>query len=673
MAKKITKILIANRGEIAVRITKACEKLGIHAAGIYGRDELKSSHITYLDSASFIDGPSPYLNQQEIINVALRDHIDAIHPGYGFLSENAGFAFLCEENNITFIGPSSKCISVMGSKAEAKKVAEECHVPTIPGYVPKDQSLHEFLRLAEDISFPVLLKAVYGGGGKGMHIIEDKESLKNILPRAKREAKAAFSEDSFLLEKYFPRVKHCEVQIAGDTNGRHIHLFERDCSVQRRYQKVLEECPIQCISDRTKQLLRQSAIKIAEHSDYVGVGTVEFIVDLRDDQESFYFLEMNTRIQVEHPVTEMITGIDLVCMQIQLHQGHPLPFSQDQISIKGHSVECRLYGESPKSGFLPVSGTIRTFRPYQEDGIRYDHSISDGEDISIYYDPLVAKVITYGKDRSSCLVKMKKALSKTKIFGLETNQNYLLQIIDDERFLRGDYATDLLQLLGQNEVTYPNHQEAIASAFIADALVEQQESELSFLPSGWRSGSSLKSYSYYRFEAQDYALSLQFDNLDNGFVFLKKTNTSETKLPFTVISFQKGEFLQIRLEINGMQKYFEFSSYEPVTSEKNSKGYDKIHWLQDGGVRQIERLSRFPRKEKTDKPGFYLAPLTGKVQEIFAKVGGEVENGDPLLTIESMKMEHMIHAKDAGVVKEILKNPGELVEIGATLITVENH
>ena len=443
---EIQSILIANRGEIASRIIRTCKAMGIRTVAIYSEADRQSPYVTQADRAVNIGAPRPtesYLNGQKIIDLAQKLSIDAIHPGYGFLSENHHFAQLCEEAGIIFIGPHAKAIEQMGSKALAKEIMRKHQVPVIPGYQGEDQSIDKLSEAAGDIGFPLLVKASAGGGGKGMRIVRHPEELLTALSASKREAKGAFGNDRIILEKYIAQSRHIEFQIFGDKNGNVIHLFERECTIQRRYQKVIEESPSPALTEELREQMAQAAIAAGKAISYDNAGTVEFIFDCQSNE--FYFLEMNTRLQVEHPVTEAITGLDLVEWQISVAGGDELPLRQSEIRTRGYALETRIYAEDPQKEFFPVSGNIRSWSyPDNLSGFRMESAVKSGSDISIYYDPMIAKAITWGKNRNEAIRKMDYALSQTVCLGLTTNIPFLRAILSTDDFKKGNYDTGFI-------------------------------------------------------------------------------------------------------------------------------------------------------------------------------------------------------------------------------------
>jgi acetyl-CoA carboxylase, biotin carboxylase subunit len=439
------KVLIANRGEIACRVIRACRELGIHTVAVYSEPDLHSLHVRMADEA-FLIGPAAssesYLKGRKIIEVALECGADAIHPGYGFLSENAEFSRLVEEAGISFIGPPAAAMELMGGKISARKVAIEAGVPVVPGATEPVKSFEDALSTALEIGFPVMLKASAGGGGKGMRLVLSQEEFRSSLETAQSEALASFGDESVYVEKAVLKPRHIEIQVFSDKHGNHVHLGERECSIQRRHQKVIEECPSPINSPDLRQSMGEAAVKVARAVNYVGAGTVEFLVS--DVDRSFYFLEMNTRLQVEHPVTELVTGIDLVREQLSVAAGRELSFSQSDVKWVGHAIECRIYAEDPDQNFMPSPGLITRLRIPQGSGIRDDGGVYEGAEVSIHYDPMISKFATYGSTREEALERMRRALREYHVGGIKTTIPFFREVMDDEEFISGQLDTGFI-------------------------------------------------------------------------------------------------------------------------------------------------------------------------------------------------------------------------------------
>jgi acetyl-CoA carboxylase, biotin carboxylase subunit len=442
---KIKKILVANRGEIALRVMRSAREMGIATVAVYSEADRKALHVRYADEAVLI-GPPPssesYLRMEKIVEAAKQTGADAIHPGYGFLSENEDFARLCEEKGLIFIGPSAKAIELMGSKLAAKAAVAKFKVPLVPGTSEPITDVNEAKKIASRIGYPILIKASAGGGGKGMRIVENEQSFQEQMERAVSEAKSAFGDGSVFIEKYITKPRHIEFQIFGDQHGNVIHLFERECSIQRRHQKVVEEAPSSVLTSEIRKAMGEAAINVAKSCGYYNAGTVEFILDEKLD---FYFLEMNTRLQVEHPVTEEITGLDLVKLQIRVAQGEKLPFKQEDLKINGHAVEVRVYAEDPANNFLPDIGKLQTYNRPQGHGIRVDDGFEKGMDIPFYYDPMIAKLIAHAETREAAIEKMKRAINEYEITGIETTLGFCEFVMNHEAFRSGNFDTRFVE------------------------------------------------------------------------------------------------------------------------------------------------------------------------------------------------------------------------------------
>jgi acetyl-CoA carboxylase, biotin carboxylase subunit len=472
---KIKKILVANRGEISLRVMRSAREMGIATVAVYSEADRKALHVRYADEAVFI-GPPPssesYLRMDKIIAAAKQVSADAIHPGYGFLSENEDFARLCEESGLIFIGPSAKAIELMGSKLAAKAAVAKFNVPLVPGTSEPITNVTEAKSIASKIGYPVLIKASAGGGGKGMRIVENDASFQEQMERAVSEATSAFGDGSVFIEKYITKPRHIEFQIFGDKHGNVVHLFERECSIQRRHQKVVEEAPSSVLTPQIRQAMGEAAINVAKSCGYYNAGTVEFILD---ENLNFYFLEMNTRLQVEHPVTEEITGLDLVKLQIKVAQGEKIPFKQDDLKINGHAVEVRVYAEDPANNFLPDIGNLQTYQRPQGHGVRVDDGFEQGMDIPFYYDPMIAKLITHAESREAAIEKMKRAIDEYEITGLETTLGFCRFVMSHHAFTSGKFDTRFVENYFKPEVLQnsgSSEEKALASV-LAVALMEE--------------------------------------------------------------------------------------------------------------------------------------------------------------------------------------------------------
>ena len=462
------KILVANRGEIALRVMKTAKKMGIKTVAVYSVADRQSPHVKFADEAVCIgEAPSnqSYLLGDKIIEVCKELGVDGIHPGYGFLSENSTFAELAEKNNITFIGPKSHAMRVMGDKLAAKDTVKAYDIPMVPGLDHAITDIEEAKKVAKEVGFPILIKASAGGGGKGMRVVEKEEDFESQMQRAISEATSAFGDGSVFIEKFVASPRHIEIQVMADTHGNVVYLFERECSVQRRHQKVVEEAPSAVLTPEIRKAMGEAAVKVAKSCDYVGAGTVEFLLD---ENKNFYFLEMNTRLQVEHPVTEMITGIDLVEMQIRVARGEVLPITQDDLQIKGHALELRVYAEDPLNDFLPSVGNLETYILPIGEGVRVDNGFEQGMDVPIYYDPMLSKLITYGKDRNEAIQLMLKAIQEYKVEGVSTTLPFGTFVFEHEAFVSGNFDTNFVKKFYSADIIKENQaKEAEVAALVA--------------------------------------------------------------------------------------------------------------------------------------------------------------------------------------------------------------
>lgn len=477
------KILIANRGEIACRVIRACREMNISTVAVYSDADSDALHVRMSDEAYHI-GPSPssesYLRWEKIIEVAKKAGVDAIHPGYGFLSENSEFVRNVSNAGITFIGPPPEAMEAMGGKISARKIAIEAGVPVVPGTTEPLRSFEDAAQTAERFGYPVMLKASAGGGGKGMRLVESEAELKSALENAQAEALASFGDDAVYVEKAIVRPRHIEIQIFSDSHGNHVHLGERECSIQRRHQKVIEEAPSPINSAELRERMGECAVMVASAVSYVGAGTVEFLVS--DLDRSFYFLEMNTRLQVEHPVTELVTGIDLVREQISVAAGNPLSFSQDDVALTGHAIECRIYAEDPENNFLPSPGKITRLRVPQGPGVRDDGGVYEGSEVSIYYDPMISKFAVYGKDRTQAIERMRRALREYQIGGIKTTLPFFREVMEDPDFISGSLDTGFITGFFQRRPVPEFDQVESDLAIVAAALCFEQRAAAASIP-----------------------------------------------------------------------------------------------------------------------------------------------------------------------------------------------
>jgi 3-methylcrotonyl-CoA carboxylase alpha subunit len=670
------KILIANRGEIACRVAATARRLGIKTVAVYSEADANAKHVAECDEAVLI-GPAPakesYLCADKLIAVALATGAEAIHPGYGFLSENAEFADACAEVGLVFIGPPASAMRAMGSKSAAKSLMEKANVPLVPGYHGDNQDADFLQSQVDRIGYPVLLKASAGGGGKGMRVVESAESFKEALASCKREAINSFGDDKVLAEKYLLRPRHIEIQVFADTLGNCIYLFERDCSVQRRHQKVLEEAPAPGMSAERRAAMGEAAVAAAKAVGYVGAGTVEFIAN---QDGSFYFMEMNTRLQVEHPVTEMITGTDLVEWQLRVAAGEPLPKTQAELTINGHAIEARVYAENPEKGFLPSIGTLRHMKtprsvhfelggvPGLPAGVRVDSGVREGDAISPFYDPMIAKLIVWGADRKQALARMAQALAQYQIIGLASNIAFLKRLVEGEAFSNADLDTGLIER--HHDSLFPPAR-AVPMAAIALAAVSLigAEKHKAASQSGANQGDPWGQALGWRMNTQ-FARQLSFAD-EHG----KSYQPTLTYLPhgwhFAIQGIEAEVTLLSQDGVN-----FSISLGQTSVHGTVRRDGDVFHVFTGGGHFALDYNDPMAHAGESEAEGGRLtAPMPGKVVAVMASKGQQVKKGDPLVIMEAMKMEHTISAPHDGVVEEILYAVGDQVVDGAPLLAFQ--
>jgi 3-methylcrotonyl-CoA carboxylase alpha subunit len=667
------KILIANRGEIACRVAATARRMGIKTVAVYSDADANAKHVAVCDEAVNI-GPAAakesYLCGDKLIAVALATGAEAIHPGYGFLSENAEFADACAEVGLAFIGPPASAMRAMGSKSAAKQLMEKANVPLVPGYHGDNQDAGFLQEQADRIGYPVLLKASAGGGGKGMRVVESSEAFKDALASCKREAISSFGDDKVLTEKYLQRPRHIEIQVFADTHGNCIYLFERDCSVQRRHQKVLEEAPAPGMSAERRAAMGEAAVAAARAVGYVGAGTVEFIAN---QDGSFYFMEMNTRLQVEHPVTEMITGTDLVEWQIRVAAGEALPKKQDELAINGHAIEARIYAENPEKGFLPSIGTLQHLEtpdavhfelggvPGFPAAVRIDSGVRQGDAISPFYDPMIAKLIVWGADRKQALARMAQALSQYQIVGLASNIAFLKRLVEGDAFANADLDTGLIERNHEALFPPPRSIPVAAVALAAVSLIEE-EKDKSAAQSGANRGDPWGQALGWRMNFH-YVRKLAFSD-EHG----KHYEPMLTYLPHGWHFEIKGLGVDLSLfKQDGVDlsiKLGETSVHGTVR-----RAGDAFHVFTGGGHYVLDYNDPMAHAGESEAEGGRLtAPMPGKVVAVLAEKGKEVKKGDALVIMEAMKMEHTISAPHDGVVEDILYAVGDQVSDGAPLL-----
>jgi 3-methylcrotonyl-CoA carboxylase alpha subunit len=676
-----TKILIANRGEIACRVAATAHRLGVKSVAVYSEADANAKHVAVCDEAVLI-GPAPakesYLRADKVIAAALATGAQAIHPGYGFLSENEAFAEACAQAGLVFIGPPASAIRAMGSKSAAKSLMEKAGVPLVPGYHGDNQDADFLREQADKIGYPVLLKASAGGGGKGMRVVEKSAQFKDALASCKREAISSFGDDKVLVEKYLTRPRHIEIQVFADTHGNCVYLFERDCSVQRRHQKVLEEAPAPGMIEERRRAMGEAAVAAAKAVGYVGAGTVEFIAN---QDGSFYFMEMNTRLQVEHPVTEMITGLDLVEWQLRIASSEPLPKKQDALTIRGHALEARIYAENPEKGFLPSIGTLRHMHtpaavefgstnlppsrpsPLKGEGengaasgyIRIDSGIRQGDAISPFYDPMLAKLIVWGRDREEALAYMAQALSEYQVVGLATNIAFLKRLVESQPFSQADLDTGLIER--HQEALFPPAQAAslqtLALAAVSLLTSERSADSAANDPwsdtSGWRMNGALRRQLDFADESHAYPVAIGYRQ--KGWTL----GCGGTPVAMTLVE-RNGAHIVLKLDgatvrgtvVRDGDVFHIFTAGMHIVLDYNDP-------LAHAGAAEAEG-------------GRLTAPMPGKIVAVLVDKGKTVEKGAPLLIMEAMKMEHTIAAPANGTVEELLYAVGDQVAEGAQLL-----
>ncbi len=640
----ISKILVANRGEIAVRVINTAQSLGYETVAVFSDADADAPHVSLADVAVRL-GPAEvgesYLHMERILEAAQRSGADAIHPGYGFLSENAEFAELVIKSGITWIGPNPESMRVMGNKAAAKAAIVGTNVPTVPGYSGEDQSAENFAKAAGEIGYPVMVKAASGGGGRGMRLVHDPGELASALESAKSEASNAFGSAEVLLEKAIVNPRHIEVQVFGDSFGNVLHLGERDCSIQRRHQKVFEEAPSPAVDAKLRQAMGYAAVEAAKAVDYVGAGTVEFLVD---ESGAFFFIEMNTRLQVEHPVTEMITGQDLVAWQIAVAEGKPLPLTQDEINLTGHAIEVRLYAEDPNNQFLPSIGPVLHWQPPSGDGIRVDAGLRSGMEITPYYDAMIAKIIAYGPTREIAQRRLGRALKQTAVFGLQTNREFLIETNEHPVFSAGEATTSFIDELWSGPVdSEPSNQMKALAAVLYSRQAPQDQGVL-------LSNFGTRPFAV-TFGEELITVNMLFDNV-------YEVSFGEEAIALEIVEQTANE---VSFEQDGVRAKAIYA-FE----------MDGDLWLQIGRNTHLFSDSLLAPPENTDGAGSgrIIAPMPGAVMRLNVKAGDTVSKGDTLLILEAMKMEHAIPAPFDGTVEEILVAEGQQMQPKELMIIV---
>jgi len=637
-----------------LRVIRTCRAMGISTVAVYSDPDARAPHVRFADEAVHI-GPAPskdsYLNVEKIIDAAKRTGAHAIHPGYGFLSENADFAESCEAAGITFIGPSADAIRKMGLKNTARRMMAEAGVPMVPGYDGEDQSLETLSKTVEAIGLPVLIKASAGGGGKGMRVVRDATELEPAIESARREAEKAFGDAMLLIEKYIERARHIEVQIVGDHHGNLVHLFERECSIQRRHQKIIEESPSPAVTAELRKQICEAALTAARAIGYTNAGTVEFILAPAGE---FYFIEVNTRLQVEHPVTEMITGVDLVKLQIEVAGGKPLEIAQEDVRQTGHAIEARVYAEDPANNLRPATGAILEWRPPSVSGVRIDDGVEAGSEVGIHYDPMLAKVIARGPDRETALRKLGYALTGFTMLGVQTNREFLIRTLEHPTLQSGGYHTGFVDEHLEELISKKAGEDELFAAVAAVYLHKKRQLDAKVLPHiapNYRNNPFRDPSIKLRIAGDAFEVSWRASTGDEFAVAC-----GDWQATLRLVSFARG---RVQVSIDGLQQNFRIVEAD-----------DQL-FLQCGeATKVVTRLARYPRLPVASEHESAFAPMPGQVLKILVEVGQHVSTGDALVILEAMKMEQTLRASADGVVEAVHVKQGDVVAPGDRLVEI---
>ena len=667
----IRKILIANRGEIAVRVMQTARRLGISTVAVYSDADVEAPHVALADEAILI-GPGPvgesYLVIDNILDAARQTNADAIHPGYGFLSENADFADAVQNAGLIFIGPDAEAISLMGNKAAAKRRMIEAGVPCVPGYEDADQSDERLIQAAKEIKFPIMVKAAAGGGGRGMRLVQDMDEFKSALVTARSEAANAFGSDELILEKAIIYPRHVEIQVFADRYGHVVHLGERDCSVQRRHQKVIEESPCPVMTPELRADMGAAAVEAARNINYVGAGTVEFLLD---QSGAYYFLEMNTRLQVEHPVTEMVTGLDLVELQIKVAQGDTLDLQQEDVSLDGHAIEVRLYAEDPNNDFMPATGKIAAWRPAVMENVRFDDGVVEGQNISPFYDPMVAKVIAYGDDRETARKRLVEALRQTALLGPATNRDFLVTCLEKETFIKGEATTAFIgEIFGETGYTAePLSSEMVALQGVLHFIHDREQA----LSRAISVPDALKNFS------TSGSLQTPYSLLIGDEVFDLTVSSAKVGSYHVDIAVEEGAD-KVLIETHDVEQVSPDVSISFNVNNQIIKSLAVIdsnvlyHALQSADtaifLSSINQLVVTDDGADGSAGGLITAPLHGRVIDVFVKVGDKVAEGQKLAIVEAMKMQHEIFSEVEGIVVDVRIVSDQQVSVNDLMIEI---
>ncbi|MDX1599580.1 MAG: acetyl/propionyl/methylcrotonyl-CoA carboxylase subunit alpha [Marinobacter sp.] len=643
----LKKLLIANRGEIAVRVIRTAKALGYRTVAIYSEADARALHVHEADEAVCV-GPAQvsasYLNVDAILDAARKTGADCIHPGYGFLSENAGFANACKNAGLIFVGPPANAIELMGSKRRSKIAMQEAGVPVVPGYEGNNASDDELISAAGDIGYPLMIKASAGGGGRGMRLVQQETELADNIKRARSEAKQAFGDDELILEKAVIEPRHVEIQVFADRHGNAVYLGERDCSVQRRHQKVVEEAPSPFVTPELRQAMGEAAVKAALACSYEGAGTVEFLVD---KDRNFYFLEMNTRLQVEHPVTELITGQDLVAWQLAVAESQPLPLKQEDIQLNGHAMEVRLYAEDPAHDFTPQTGPLYAFEPSQGEGLRFDTGVRSGDTITPHYDPMLAKVIAWGQNRDEARRRLIRALEDTTVFGVTTNRYFLSRIIADETFGAGEATTAFLQQAFRDDPSLAPYTPGIRELALAACILDHGN----LGQSAWSNAPATMT---------PMKLDTGGDTVE---LLVRKTGNT--------VSVSHGDsHYQLLLESFGDGLLCIIDNNVRQRCQYHREG-DSLYLQAFGQAWSVRDVTHQPAAGANGAgSGKVQATMDGAIIDVLVKSGQTVQQGDTLVILEAMKMEHPVKADRDGVVDEVLVSNGDQVKRSQMLVNI---
>jgi len=655
------KVLVANRGEIAVRVIRSAQSLGYRTVAVFSEADQNAPHVSAADEAICIGAAAvgeSYLVAEKIIAAAQKTGADAIHPGYGFLSENSAFAKACVDANITFIGPRPDAIDLMGSKRHSKIAMIATGVPCVPGYEGADQSDEVLKNAAIEIGMPVMLKASAGGGGRGMRLVTDANDLDELIKSARSEALNAFGSGELIIEKAVMQPRHIEIQVFADTFGNTVYLGERDCSVQRRHQKVVEEAPSPFVNPEMRQAMGEAAVNAAKSCNYVGAGTVEF---LADSEGNFYFLEMNTRLQVEHPVTELITGLDLVAMQLRVAAGDKLSISQEEVTLTGHAMEVRLYAEDPGANFIPQTGYLNLWQPASGDGIRIDSGIQQGQTVSPFYDPMLAKIIAYGENREEARRRLVRAVEDSKLLGIKDNRAFLASILRNDTFIQGEATTAFIgDDFSQDASMQPLKAQAKEVALAASILCAMNSGT-----SGWQNNRAGSRFIKLSCEEQVFELALAATN-NKITVEFTVGDEAQPIQPIVISVLEQSENILTYLSDDVVRTVV----YSETKGEGDSLGCNQVHLAAEYGNLILTDISLQSEKKNKGGSDQVLASMDGGMVDVMVKVGDVVEVGQTLAVLEAMKMEHPLKAGVAGTIAEVLVQAGDQVKGRQKLIQI---